>query len=238
MLLYDNIEVNQVNDEGHSPLSLALKGSNPPSLHENFGFDTKPIFAMLVMGGADVNVVYPEKSHQKKKGKDEQQEEEYKCTILINYLRHNHHKLDVMLSSLGYLVSKGAWADVCDSKGLDAMVYAIKGNKKEFVQFLLDNKAFINLSTEFKDPQGWSTVHHVVQPRSFGSFENVEILDKLFRNGYPLESTNLNGHTPLDLALKQDSQVMTKKLCALLNCSADQALQDYKASGQLQIQWP
>lgn len=31
---------------------------------------------------------------------------------------------------------------------------------------------------------------------------------------------------------------MTRKLCALLNCSADQALQDYKASVHPQIQWP
>ena len=63
MLIHDNIQVNQVNQEGHSPLSLALKGSNPPSLHDNHLYDTKPIFAMLIMAGADVNVVYPEKSH-------------------------------------------------------------------------------------------------------------------------------------------------------------------------------
>ena len=83
--------------------------------------------------------------------------------------------------------------DALDSLGFDAMVYAIKSNKVGFVQFLLDNKTVLNLKTDFKDPQGWSMMHHCVQPLCFGSFENTEILDKLYRCGYPLESTNSDG---------------------------------------------
>ena len=34
MLIYDNIKVNQVNEDGHSPLSVALKGKDTPKLSE------------------------------------------------------------------------------------------------------------------------------------------------------------------------------------------------------------
>ena len=34
MLIYDNIQVNKINEDGHSPLSLALKGKSPPTLSE------------------------------------------------------------------------------------------------------------------------------------------------------------------------------------------------------------
>jgi hypothetical protein len=88
---------------------------------------------MLMMAGADVNIVYPEKSHQKKTDKDSETENEYRCTILINYMRNNHHKIDVMKTSFTYLIDKGAKLDVYDSLGLDAMVYAVKCNQIEFV---------------------------------------------------------------------------------------------------------
>ena len=88
---------------------------------------------MLMMAGADVNIVYPEKAHQKKTDKDSETENEYRCTILINYMRNNHHKIDVMKTSFTYLISKGAKLDVYDSLGLDAMVYAVKSNQIEFV---------------------------------------------------------------------------------------------------------
>ena len=52
---------------------------------------------------------------------------------MINYIRQNHHKMEVMIASLSYLVSKGARMDALDSLGFDAMVYAIKSNKVGFV---------------------------------------------------------------------------------------------------------
>ena len=90
------------------------------------------------MAGADVNIVYPEDSHRKKplkkdkEGKEmEKEEEEYKCSILINYIRHNHLRMEDMVITLSYLISHGAKFDVLDSKGLDVMIYAIKNNSWE-----------------------------------------------------------------------------------------------------------
>ena len=34
MLIYDNIKVNTINSDGDSPLSIALKGKDPPTLRE------------------------------------------------------------------------------------------------------------------------------------------------------------------------------------------------------------
>ena len=125
MLIYDNIQVNAVNVDGHSPLSLALMGKSPPKLTEDTDFANKTIYQLLIRAGANVNIVYPEDSHRKKplkkdnkEAKSAEEEKEYKCSILINYIRHNHLKMEDMVCTLSYLMTNGATFDVVDSKYL------------------------------------------------------------------------------------------------------------------------
>ena len=62
LLLENGIDCNLVNLEGHSPLSLALRGKDAPALTSSFNL-AKPIWKMLLTKQADTNIVYPENSH-------------------------------------------------------------------------------------------------------------------------------------------------------------------------------
>lgn len=105
VLLYNSIQVNVINQDGHSPLSLALKGKNLKTLEEP-RTSRKDIYHYLIANGADVNIIYPEDSHSKQKrrknqlnakqtdnqsAEDKVDEGQYMCTFLINYIRHSNH---------------------------------------------------------------------------------------------------------------------------------------------------
>lgn len=61
VLLEHGINVNVLNKDGHSPLSLALRGTQVPCLLEEARLDD-PIWLKLLKHGADTNIVYPEDS--------------------------------------------------------------------------------------------------------------------------------------------------------------------------------
>ena len=120
----------------------------------------------MFLAGADVNIVYPEDSHRlkplkKNKEQDVEDDEEknYKCTLIINYMRHNHLKIEEMLNTLNYLLRFGAKLDVLDSKGLSIMIYAMKHNSMELVTFLSNNEQF---NIDFSDPRGQTIMHYCV----------------------------------------------------------------------------
>jgi hypothetical protein len=48
----------------------------------------KPIFTLLAKNGADMNICYPEGSYS--------DEENYKCSIIINIVRRNKLEMDVL----------------------------------------------------------------------------------------------------------------------------------------------
>ena len=120
LLLLERIDVNQVNDEGHSPLSLAMRGVPNSPLLEDKITESSPNYLTLnlLRHGADINIVYPESSHddkrnglkiveikqdssaknlkkERKKSRDPNSSKKtskrnYKCTIMINYAQHNN----------------------------------------------------------------------------------------------------------------------------------------------------
>jgi ankyrin repeat protein len=47
------------------------------------------------------------------------------------------------------------------------------------------------------DKEGWSVVHHIVNPTEFGSYENVEFLKLLASKGARLDLEDKKGHTPM-----------------------------------------
>ena len=69
-----------------------------------------------------------------------------------------------------------------DSDGRDAMMYAIRRNHVDLCQFLINN-IDKGLVINHQDKDGKSAIHHVVNPVQYGSFENVELLEKLYANG-------------------------------------------------------
>ena len=170
----------------------------------------KNIYQLLIMSGANVNIVYPEDSHKKKPLKNEKKdvvdkEKDYKCSLLINYMRHNHLSLENMVCTMSYLMSHGATFDILDSESLSVLIYALKHNSEELIQFLLDSKDTHKLDLNFKDARGWTVMHYCVQPLDFGSYENTTLLGKLHNAGFKYNGTDKEGKTPLDLALSQDS---------------------------------
>jgi hypothetical protein len=73
----------------------------------------------------------PEQTKKEKKQELSDEEKNYKCTLLINYIRHNEFASpESMVLTLSYLVAHGASFDVTDSKGLSVMVYALKNNSE------------------------------------------------------------------------------------------------------------
>ena len=147
LLLGNGIEINLVNNEGHSPLSLALKGASTPTL-SNVPAQLQlvdPIWLKLMKHGADCNVIYPEDSHKdsieglkipalfsNKKNKrvsaasDATKEAEsvcnYRCSVLINYVQHDALKEEHMLTTFRSLMQYGAKFDPVDTKSMAGSV--------------------------------------------------------------------------------------------------------------------
>ena len=61
------------------------------------------------------------------------------------------------------------------------------------------------------DKQGRNPIHHVVQPKSFASYENTDLL-KTLAAVYDINAADKEGVRPLDLANLQDSGVMAEAL--------------------------
>ena len=74
----------------------------------------------------------------------------------------------------------------------------------------LTKKSSINLGVQ--DAQGWSTIHHVVAPLEYGSYDNVEMLDILVNAGAPLQQRDNAGLMALDYALIRGTTKLAKEL--------------------------
>lgn len=85
ILIQEGINVNQVNEAGHSPLTIFMQGERGANRvitrHNIEGVVGHSIFDLLADGGANMNHCYPEE-HVKQAG--------YKCSILVNYVRHSN----------------------------------------------------------------------------------------------------------------------------------------------------
>lgn len=80
------------------------------------------------------------------------------------------------------------------------MSYAVISNNLDLVHFLIDNKKQGGLNPAVQDKKGKSSVHFVVNPCNFGSYENVEILLALHSAGYSVNSVDSEGKTPSNYA--------------------------------------
>ncbi len=221
----EGYDPNEVDNEGHTPLSLYLKGTTNSS-HQfyNSAFKQENIFYLLASSGADVNVVYPE-DHYKPALKEEELLEEhlgsydvkgqYYCTPLINLMRLNPQN-EVMRNNLIGLIEFGAKLDVTDSDGRDPLMHAIMKNNEMVVKMLLENKKQLNPILNLQDKAGKSHAHYVVNPVRFGSYENVEILKLLHKYKFDLTLQDSQGKQSVHYASEQESGVMLSELARLL----------------------
>jgi ankyrin repeat protein len=93
-------------------------------------------------------------------------------------------------------------------------MHAIRVNDEEMVKLLLDTK---QVKINAVDENGWSAVHHVINPTNFGSYENEAILKILHENGADIDLKDSNGRSPLYYASLQDSKTLFN---ALMNLGA------------------
>lgn len=157
-------------------------------------FEQKSMFLLLARNGADMNVRYPEVAFPDDKN--------YKCSILINIVRHAAIDMEFMRPNLQCLFEFGAKLSVIDSHGRDALMYAIMHNDLELVRFLLNNKEN-GLLRNHTDNEGKNAIHYVVNPAKYGSFENVTMLNALISTNsfFDLNQRDKDGKAPLDYAL-------------------------------------
>lgn len=123
------------------------------------------------------------------------EDKQYKTTMLINTARHllrsgTAGDETTLLENLQGLLKQGAKLDISDSDGRDCMAYAVMANSSQLVQFLITNATIGRLSRNNQDRAGKSSVHFVVNPCKFGSYENVQILRALNEAGHSLNMTD------------------------------------------------
>lgn len=139
-------KVNEVDNDGHTPLSYFLKGKSAEAQFYNHTFEIDNIFLSLVKNGADVNFVYPEDEF-KPALRDEEVEDlesydpngKYHSTFLINTIRRQPSN-EILRNNIIALIEYGAKLDIVDSDGRDAIMHAIINNNEMVVKILLENK--------------------------------------------------------------------------------------------------
>ena len=141
-----------------------------------------------------------------------------------------------MIEAFQTLIKYGAKFDGVDSDGLNVLDHAIMKNNESLVNWLLNNQR--GLVIDHRQPNGRTAVHMCVNPLGFGSYENVNILRKLHNSGFNLNARDSQGKTPLDYAMEQDSKVMAKEICKLLNTRVDFSVRLRRNSVTPAIDWP
>ena len=96
------------------------------------------------------------------------------------------------------------------------MIFAIEANNVELVRKLIENMDK-GLNLGVSDVDGKSAVHYVVNPCRFGSYENTNILDALFKAGYPLDMVDNDGQQPIQYSMNQQSGKLLNMLAKLTN---------------------
>jgi len=102
----EGVSINHVNTEGHTPLSLLAKRAF--SVASTFrSIEQNQIFQLLAKNGADVNFLYPVDSFPN--------ENDYKCSILINFVRQISDNYEYLLRELQCFFNFGAKLNIFDS---------------------------------------------------------------------------------------------------------------------------
>mmetsp|Transcript_43736 Transcript_43736/g.71094 ORF Transcript_43736/g.71094 Transcript_43736/m.71094 type:complete len:1503 (-) Transcript_43736:654-5162(-) len=187
---------------GASALHCAISGLRSTKT------DWQPLVEVLVKHGASLNGTYRDKTHK----------DNISTTALIHIVRTAHKIEGEQIKGVEKILLLGADVKEADGAGRTPLMHAIIKNNVAVVNLLTDAvvdpnalKHYVNV----QDSKGWSAVHYVVCPRTFGSFENIDLLKKLNALGGNLEAIDVKGQRPLDLAVFQESGAMRRALLDL-----------------------
>lgn len=150
VLIQEKIDVNAVNNDGHTPFSLyCIKNTNSQTGLINLNapyaglLPFTNIFTMIMEAGADLNFRFPfdvpltqaekiEAALPRESRESQPAPPKHKTTVLINTCRFvNTRAVGLSIpqfEQLNYLLSKGCKFDILDSEGHDGLYYAIKNN--------------------------------------------------------------------------------------------------------------
>lgn len=78
----------------------------------------------------------------------------------------------------------------------------------------------VNLAAQ--DVDGWTVIHHIVNPLPQFCYTNTVVLNLLAEMGAPLDTPNTAEETPLQMATKLQKGVLVDALQKLLKTSEDQ----------------
>jgi ankyrin repeat protein len=108
---------------------------------------------------------------------------------------------DLLVTNLTLLVQYGGKPDFPDSEGRTALMYAVMSNDRRLVAYLVSNYKVSRFEVNGQDNSGKTVAHYLVQPLSYGSYENAALLEYLFAEcNLVLDLKDINDRTPLDLA--------------------------------------
>jgi ankyrin repeat protein/predicted DNA-binding WGR domain protein len=167
--------VNETDAKGSTPAGLAIKGDN---IHTSYD-----ILKTLINYGASFDFIILS--------------EGVKMTPVT-------HAINAGASSeiLSILAAAGASISEPDGRGWTPLIYAIRKNSIEFVRALCK---LPGIDVNRQDIEGFSSVHHTIHSRSYGSYENVDILKELLQSGGDLTLPDYSGKTPYYYASLQKS---------------------------------
>lgn len=143
----------------------------------------------------------------------EEEKAKYYCTPIIKLARLSKSEKDKVINNfITKMLEYGASLEITDSIGRDAIMYAVIENKKYILNMINSNKNVLKMNLSGRDHSGKSAVHYAVNPILLGSYENVEILELLYKSGIDLNLEDAEGKTPAYYASLQESGVMLKKI--------------------------
>jgi ankyrin repeat protein/predicted DNA-binding WGR domain protein len=130
------------------------------------------------------------------------------------------------------LVELGADLNLADQDGWTPLVHYVRMNRfAELQKYVKEYKP----NTKLRDNLGRTIIHHCVNPREFGSYENVAMLKFLAKYADINQKDNA-GHAPIYYAKMQESGVLSSALLSLkasdeemfLRRSATSQLKDFE----------
>lgn len=186
-LLEAGLDVNAIDKNGDSPLSLLVKNS----YHKLVEF-----IELASNYKLDINI-----SFQYKKAN-------YR---LSTYIIANKPKQDI-ITHLALFKKHGGNLDLADGNGYTPLIALVRENmENEAIQVYKELKPSLN----FKDSQGKNIIHHIVAPLKMGFYQNDKLLTFFAKEGADVDCKDNHGHSPLYYATQQLTGVMRK--CLLKN---------------------
>jgi len=188
-LLEKGANVNDEDNDQHTPLALAIKDDGIYSANDTV--------KELQEKGANMNIHVVSTIENEK----------IRVTPLLQAIAKDVE--DPEFKMVNSMLGLGCDVNAVDEKGRNAIIYAIRMNNEKLLEFLLKSP---KVTKDVVDNDGKTAVHHVVNPRTFGSFENVKILKCLASHKFPLNEKDQAGKVPMFYAQQQESEVMAKAL--------------------------